>query len=506
MEKVKVILEDVDEDTNEQEHMQEAKVDIEGELEIIPTMKKKANHHKEAVENRGEKDEVTFNDQMKEGMTNLMWNATSVIDLVIFAWECQDETKDVKGKANLVNNNQEIEESTLLLTIKEEEKDNNSLWYLDNGASNHMCGQKDQFVKLDEKVRGNIFFGDSSNIHIEGKGTILISTKDGNHKLISDVYYVPKLESNILSLGQFLENGYKVLMKDNCLWWRDRNTKLLAKVVMSKNRMLKLNIKTVEAKCLKVHVQDVAWQWHKRYGHLNFGALRKTGEKKMVYEIPSINHSNHLCEACLVGKHTRKSFPKETAWRATKPFELVDKDVCGPINPSSLGKSKYFILFIDDFSRKTWIYFLKQKSEAFATFKKFKSLVEKESGYEIKALRSDRGGEFTSKEFNHFCAINGIHRPMTILGTPQQNSMAERKNRTILNMARSMLKEKYMPKEFWAEAVSCAVYLSNRSPTLNVRNQTPQEAWNGRKPKCQSFASLWKHWLCSCPTSRTIKA
>ncbi|KAL0401556.1 UNVERIFIED_CONTAM: Retrovirus-related Pol polyprotein from transposon TNT 1-94 [Sesamum latifolium] len=320
------------------------------------------------------------------------------------------------------------------------------------------------------------------NIHIEGEGTILISAKDGNHKLISDVYYVPKLESNILSLCQFLENGYEVLMKDNCLWLRDRNAKLLAKVAMSKNRMFKLNIKTVEAKCLKVHVQDVAWQWHKRYGHLNFGALQEIGERKMVYGIPSINHPNHLFEACLVGKHTRKSFPKETTWRATKPLELVHTDVCGPINPSSLGKSKYFILFIDDFSRKTWIYFLKQKSEAFSTFKKFKSLVEKGSGYEIKALRLDCGGEFTSKEFNHFCEINGIRRPMTVPGAPQQNGVDKRKNRTILNMARSMLKEKHMPKEFWAEAVQCAVYLSNRSPTLNVRNQTPQEAWNWRKP------------------------
>ncbi|KAL2251589.1 UNVERIFIED_CONTAM: Retrovirus-related Pol polyprotein from transposon TNT 1-94 [Sesamum indicum] len=129
-----------------------------------------------------------------------------------------------------------------------------------------------------------------------------------------------------------------------------------------------------------------------------------------------------------------------------------------------------------------WIFFLNQKSKACATFKKFKSLVEKERGYEIKALRSDRGGEFTSKEFNHFCATNGIRRPMIVPGSPQQNGMADRKNRIILNMARSMLKEKHMPKEFWAEAVSCAVYLTNRSPTLNVRNRTPQEAWNGRKP------------------------
>ncbi|KAL0416304.1 UNVERIFIED_CONTAM: hypothetical protein Slati_3462300 [Sesamum latifolium] len=146
VEKVKVMSRDMDEDTNEEEHMQEAKVDMKGELETIPTMKKEGNHYKEAVENKGKRTRLGH-----------------------FAWECQDAIKDVKKKANIVDHNQEIEESTLLRTIKEEEKDNNSLWYLDNDASNHICGHKDQFVELDEKVRGNVFFRNSSNIHIEGK-------------------------------------------------------------------------------------------------------------------------------------------------------------------------------------------------------------------------------------------------------------------------------------------------------------------------------------------------
>ncbi|KAH9669584.1 hypothetical protein KPL70_021844 [Citrus sinensis] len=111
-----------------------------------------------------------------------------------------------------------------------------------------------------------------------------------------------------------------------------------------------------------------------------------------------------------------------------------------------------------------------------------KGRVEKESGYQIKAMRSDRGGEFTSKEFLEFCEANGIRRPLTVPRSPQQNGVAKRKNRTILDMARSMLKSKRLPKEFWAEAVACAVYLSNRSPTRSVWGKTPQEAWSGKKP------------------------
>ena len=111
---------------------------------------------------------------------------------------------------------------------------------------------------------------------------------------------------------------------------------------------------------------------------------------------------------------------------------------------------------------------MKQKSEVFEAFKKFKAVVEKESGYQIKAMRSDRGGEFISKDFLEFCEANGIRRPLTVPRSPQQNGVAEKKNRTILDVARNMLKSKRLPKEFWAEAITCAVYLSNRSPTSQV--------------------------------------
>ncbi|TYK18362.1 Retrovirus-related Pol polyprotein from transposon TNT 1-94 [Cucumis melo var. makuwa] len=412
-----------------------------------------------------------------------------------YSWECRNR---VEENANYAEKDEESGDSSLFLACKGAETCENSAWYLDSGASNHMCGSKSMFIELDESVGGDIVFGDATKIPVKGKGKILINLKNGKHEFISNVYYVPNMKNNILSLGQLLEKGYNILMKDYSLLIRDNHDKIIAKVQMTKNRMFLLNIQTDVAQCLKSCLKDPNWIWHLRFGHLNFDGLRLLARKNMVKGLPYVKLPDQLCEGCLHGKQSRKSFPQESSWRARRPLELVHTDLCGPIKPSSFGKNNYFLLFIDDFSRKTWVYFVKEKSEVFGMFKRFKALVEKESGYYIKALRSDRGGEFTSNEFKTFCVENGIRRTMTVPFTPQQNGVVERKNRTILNMARSMLKCKKMPKEFWAQAVECAVYLSNRSPTRSLWNKTPQQAWTGRKPSighlrvfgCMAYAHI----------------
>ncbi|KAL0345416.1 UNVERIFIED_CONTAM: Retrovirus-related Pol polyprotein from transposon TNT 1-94 [Sesamum radiatum] len=135
----------------------------------------------------------------------------------------------------------------------------------------------------------------------------------------------------------------------------------------------------------------------------------------------------------------------------------------------------------------TWVYFVKEKSEVFSIFRKFKASIEKQSGNAVKVLRTDRGGEFVSAEFNSFCEEMGIHRQLTTSYTPQQNGVAERKNRSLVEMAKSMLKAKCLSKSFWAEAIHTAAYVLNRSPTSALTRQTPFEAFHGRKPKVSHF-------------------
>ena len=147
----------------------------------------------------------------------------------------------------------------------------------------------------------------------------------------------------------------------------------------------------------------------------------------------------------------------------------------------------YYVSFIDDFSRNTWIYFLKKKSEVFDGFKEFKALVENQTEKKIKVLRTDNCGEFCSKEFEEFCKKCGIVRQKTTPYTPQQNGVAERMNKTLMERARSMLSGVRLGQEFWAKAVETTCYLVNRSPSSALEDKTPQEVWTSKKP---SFSHL----------------
>ena len=166
----------------------------------------------------------------------------------------------------------------------------------------------------------------------------------------------------------------------------------------------------------------------------------------------------------MVGKQHRDTFERST-WRAKKSLELVHSDLCVPMNPTSKGGGRYILTFIDDFSRKVWVYFLKQKDEVFKNFEMFKILVENESENKIKQIRSDNGGEYVNNKFKSFCEYHGIKREMTNRYTPQQNGIVERKNRTLVEMARCMIQSKNLPLFLWAEAVNIASHVLKRSPT-----------------------------------------
>ena len=146
-----------------------------------------------------------------------------------------------------------------------------------------------------------------------------------------------------------------------------------------------------------------------------------------------------FCKSCVEGKIHRQPFPREGGKGSTKLLGLVHSDVCGELNVKSLGGAKYFLTFVDDNTRYVWVYLLKHKSEVFDKFLEWKALVENSSGHKLKALRTDNGGEYVSNEMKSFLKKEGVSHELTVPKTPEQNGVAERLNRTLVEAVRSML-------------------------------------------------------------------
>jgi hypothetical protein len=195
-----------------------------------------------------------------------------------------------------------------------------------------------------------------------------------------------------MSVGQLLDKGFKVVLENGTLKLFDSKQNLILKSIQSKNRTFKTQLKAVEHECLAAstgeHSQNKDSElWHKRYGHLNFKSLSLLNSKNMVLGLPSVIAPVETCTTCLLGKQPRDSFKNHLPMRASEVLNVVHSDICGPIDVLSTGGNKYFITFVDEFSRMTWLYHIKVKSDAFDVFRRFNALVEKQSGKSIKVLR-----------------------------------------------------------------------------------------------------------------------
>lgn len=183
--------------------------------------------------------------------------------------------------------------------------------------------------------------------------------KNGEEKQLIDVYYIPSLCNNIISLGQMSEIGNKVVLKGEYLWIHDECKRLLMKVKRSPNRLYKILMQTGKQRCLMSEVDYVSYLWHKRLRHINYQAMQMMTKERMVSGMPKINQPKGVCDGCLMSKQARKKFSSKTSYEAEKVLDLVHGDLCGPISPNTASGYRYFFLVVDDFNRFIWVYFLK---------------------------------------------------------------------------------------------------------------------------------------------------
>ena len=244
--------------------------------------------------------------------------------------------------------------------------------------------------------------------------------------------------------------------------------------------------KTAETQNKRRKISSNAFLWHLRLGHINLNRIERLVKSNHLNQLE--DNSLPPCESCLEGKMTRRSFIGK-GLRAKEPLELVHTDLCGPMNVKAWGGYEYFISFIDDYSRYGYIYLMHYKSQALEKFKEFKTEVENQLGKTIKTLRSDRGGEYMDLHFQDYLIEFGIKSQLTVPGTPQQNCVSERRNRTLLDMVRSMMSFSQLPDSFWGHALESAVYILNNVPSKSV-SETPYELWSKRKSSLRHFR-IW---------------
>ncbi|GJZ92819.1 putative ribonuclease H-like domain-containing protein [Tanacetum coccineum] len=228
---------------------------------------------------------------------------------------------------------------------------------------------------------------------------------------------------------------------------------------------------------------DESNKWHRRLGHVNFKNLNKLVKGNLVRGLPSkIFQNDHTCVACQKGKQHKASCKAKSVSSISHSLQLLHMDLFGPTSVRSLNHKTYCLVITDDFSRFSWVFFLRTKDETSGILKDFIRQIENQLNQKVKTIRCDNGTEFKNKDVIEFCGSKGIKREYSNARTPQQNGVAERKNMTLIEAARTMLADSFLPNTFWAEAVSIACYVLNRVLVTKPHNKTPYELITGKIP------------------------
>lgn len=353
-------------------------------------------------------------------------------------------------------------------------------WIVDTGATKHMTHNRNLVVNQRAASRDSVIVANSSSINVECMGNVQLHVDiDGSDLTadVKDVLCVPNLCANLLSVSQLVKDGKQVIFDNKCCIIRDKNGCIIGKANLCDD-VYKLNLS--KSRSFFVSSEEKQKLWHRRFGHIGDQYLNKL-KNEIVDGVDIDKVIPAKCTVCIKGKQSRLPF-KPSKSRATRVLELVHSDVCGPMPDDSFGGSRYFVQFLDDFSRKVFPYPIANKSCVFEKFMEFKAMAENETGQKIKVFRTDNGGEYCDGKFEKFLRENGIRHELTAPYTPEQNGMAERMNRTLVEKARCMLIDANLSKRHWGEAICAAAYIINRSPCSGSIDKTPEEIWSGRRP------------------------
>ncbi|GJR05371.1 putative ribonuclease H-like domain-containing protein [Tanacetum coccineum] len=349
--------------------------------------------------------------------------------------------------------------------------------YIDpQGRLQHMNGNKSYLIDYQDIDGGFVAFARSpKGGKITGKGKIRTGKLD-----FEDVYFVKELKFNLL----FTEIECLVLSPDFKL--PDESQVLLK--AHKQNNIYSFDLKNVVpsgglTSLFPKDTIDESNLWHRRLGHINFKTMNKLVRGNLVRCLPlKLFENDHTCVACQKGKQHKASCKTKLVSSISHPLQMLHMDLFGPTFVRSINHKIYCLVVTDDYSRFSWVFFLATKDETSGILKTFITGIENQINHKVKIIRCDNGTEFKNNDMNQFCGMKGIKREFSVARTPQQNGVAERKNRTLIEAARTMLADSLLPTTFWAEAVNTACYVQNRVLVTKPHNKTPYELLLGRPP------------------------
>ncbi|GKA28586.1 putative ribonuclease H-like domain-containing protein [Tanacetum coccineum] len=357
------------------------------------------------------------------------------------------------------------------------------------GCSRHMTGNKDFFTDYQELDGGFVAFGRSA------RGCkITRKEKIRTYKLdFEDVFFVEELKFNLFSVSQMCDKKNSVFFTETECLVLSPDFKLLDESqvllrVPRQSNMYNFDLKNVvpsgDLTCLFAKaIIDESKLWHRRLGHVNFKTMNKLVKGNIVRGLPSkIFHNDHTYIACQKGKQHKASCKAKLVSSISQPLQMLHMDLFGLTSVRSINHKTYCLVVNDDFSRFSWVFFLTSKDETSGILKRFITKIENQLNHKVKVTRYDNGTEFKNIEMNEFYVLKGIKREFSIARTPQQNGVVERKNRTLIEAARTIIADSLLPIVFWAEAVNTACYVLNRVLVTKPHNKTPYELIIGRPP------------------------
>jgi Reverse transcriptase (RNA-dependent DNA polymerase)/Integrase core domain/gag-polypeptide of LTR copia-type/GAG-pre-integrase domain len=414
--------------------------------------------------------------------------------------ECRKKKKDTeenetKGKGSGAQTTKSVNAHMGTASI-EEVDDNDDLpvslyaaarsrWMVDSGATHHITPHRSDFTNW-TPAEGVVSLGGHAEIRQTGTGTVTIHPSGGTKIVhLHNVMHVPDAGARYFSVSALMQKGGQITFKDNKLSISVRGRHIASGYQEG-------NLFWIDASNATLHAISNAptslHLWHARMGHMSHQALKRYKDSvKGIALDPSLTETDAPCPGCELGKQTRSPF-SDSSKRSDRRLQIVHSDLAGPMQTRSIQGSLYIATFIDDYSKHGVVYYLKSKDQCAAAFKKFLAWAENQTSDRLLALHSDRGGEYLSGAVRSILDEKGIEHRLTMPHTPQQNGLAERWNRTILDKARALMHSAGLSLGFWELAVDTAVHTYNRTPSRTIKWRTPHELWaDGHVPDVSYF-------------------